>query len=240
MKNAILIAFLSTFLVLACKKEKEPVSLNITMKPTNKGVGIVKNGILKDVDNRNFLLTNFKFYVSNIELTDVNDIKTKINSVLLFDLGGNDYDIYYDIPKGSYKSIAFGLGLDSTTNETNPNAVDEDNPLSISQGTYWDMLKYRFLVFEGKYDASEAGNAAPLEPFALHIGTNQMYRKVEVFKAFEIADGKNFIELPFEVNKLLYSSSDTIKLSNHYSNDSENEEQLDYGNRIMNYFKNAF
>lgn len=240
MKNIIIGIFFGALLLTSCKKEVEPVSLNVSFKPTNKGANVVSGGILKDVDNRNFLLNDFKFYISNIEVTDLNDVKTKINKVVLYDLGVNDYDIFYDIPQGSYKSISFGLGLDSTTNETNPNSVDESDPLSISQGTYWNMLKYRFVVLEGKFDTTIAGNSAPTKPFALHIGTNQMYRTVEVFKPFEITTGKNYIELPFEVNKLFYSTSDTIRFANHYSNDSENEEQLDYGNRIMNFFKNAF
>jgi hypothetical protein len=240
MKNIIAIFLLSALVFTACKKEVEPVSLNVAFKPTNKGSGVVAGGILKDVDNKNFSLDEFKFYISNIEVTDVKDVKTKINRVVLYDLGVNDYDIFYDIPEGNYKSISFGLGLDTATNNTNPNSVDETDPLSISQGTYWDMLKYRFVVLEGKFDSTVAGNTTPNKPFALHIGTDQMYRTVEVFKPFEITGGKNYVELPFEINELFYSTTDTIRFSEHYSNDSENEVQLDYGNRIMNFFKNAF
>lgn len=240
MNHVKFIILLSAILVfVSCKKDAAPPSVTIAWKAQNKGVDIIKGGNLKDVENRNFNFSALRFYVNNISLIGVDDVVTQSKSIFLYDLGENEFDIYYNFPAGKYKAIRFGLGLDSITNESNPNSFAEDHPLSIEQGMYWDMLKYRFLVMEGNFDNSEAGTSTPTQPFALHIGTNPMYRTVEIFKSIEITDGNNELDIPFEVNQILYSSGDTIKLREHYSNDSNTPEQLVFGNKLMTNFKNA-
>lgn len=234
------IIFLVTVAMLSsCKKDSAPPSVTIAWKAQNKGVDIIKGGNLKDVENRNFNFSALRFYVNNISLVGVDDVVTESKSVFLYDLGKNEFDIYYNFPAGKYKAIRFGLGLDPTTNESNPNSFADDHPLSIEQGMYWDMLKYRFLVMEGNFDNSPTGTGTPNQPFALHIGTDAMYRTVEIFKSIEITDGNNELDIPFEVNQILYTTGDTIKLTEHYSNDSNTPEQLVIGNKMMTNFKNA-
>lgn len=135
-----------------------------------------------DQAGRKFMLSDFRYYLSNIVLLKSDGSELPLTGkVLLADPAIHDYELM-DVPVGDYKGLRFLFGLDSATNHTDPALYPAVNPLSIqSPGIHWDWNSgYIFAKIEGICDTTLSGAGAANYPFIYHIGMDMMKRTVDL------------------------------------------------------------
>ena len=113
-----------------------------------------------------FTVTNFKYYISNIELESYNTKKSFVNqsSYLIRQDDENTWIVEIDgIPADSYRSISFMIGVDSLHNCSGA----QSGALDPINGMFWTWnTGYIFMKLEGKSPASKQ----PGHIFEYHIG----------------------------------------------------------------------
>ena len=132
---------------------------------------------------------SFKFYLSDIKLTNDAGSVVTISDVELFDLE-NNHDVEQLIPAGIYTNISFAVGLDSLTNhDSDPNTFAPEHPLSYAQNTHWGWASlYKFMQIEGRVDEIESDFLQ--KAFSYHTGFDELYRSVTIEKSFEVKDAQ--------------------------------------------------
>ncbi len=157
------------------------------------------------------ILSNFRLYISNIELTKENGEKVSVKDVMLYDIGETESRSFTaNIPVGNYTSVRFGLGLDPATNDSDPTSFENSHPLAAYQGMYWSMLKYRFAIIEGRANVA-GGDPANDALMAYHPGTDPAYRTLDIDYAFNV-DANSAASLNFvvELNELFDGNGGNI------------------------------
>ena len=211
-----------------CKKDDpyvEPTvqgTVNLNISTEVNGTPVTLNSTLYDVSGYRYVPTLFKLYISNISFTKSDGTEVFAKDVELIDLNdlpnGQTFSRSYDIGYGDYTGIKFWIGVDSTMNSIDPSTYGSEHPLSLFTGTYWDWnTGYRFLMLEGVYDTL-LNNTAPLDPtktFTYHTGTNSLYAEADLSNAqqsFNLGSTNTTYnyDLVFDMNKILYNSTDTI------------------------------
>jgi len=138
----------------------------------------------------NYTFSLFKFYISQFRL-----IKDDNSELLLKDIDMIDFrtdaphlSFKVNVPEGTYKEVKFGIGVDSITNAKDPASFPLTSPLSLAKGTYWGMAaQYRFFLMEGRLDTTMTDTA--YIPFAVHTGTNTLYREKVFTKTLVFTKG---------------------------------------------------
>jgi len=171
MKKIIVLSFL--VLGFACKKDTkktEPVtptpnntategSLKITLENYVDSLPLVFGNTYLNANGDTFTVNKFLYFVSNIVLTKAdNSSFTVPNSYYLInkgnDLTKNNFTIN-GISPGSYKSITFLLGVDSTRNVSGA----QEGDLAQSLGMFWTWTSgYIMLKLEGNSPQSGGPN----------------------------------------------------------------------------------
>ena len=207
-KNVLILIFcvLSLF---SCKKEVDDVQVNI----------IIENLVNKTAVNRSYTIEESRFYLSNFKLINANGNELLLKDILLVK-NGNNNSFTFKMPKGSFTKFNYSFGLDKTTNNSNPNSFEDANPLSVKQDMYWAMLKYRFIVTEGKLDSSIAKNKTPTQPFSMHLGSDTLYRVIEIDLVNKSITKGSVITIRVNLNKIFALDEDTFNITN-FSNHSE-------------------
>lgn len=161
--------------------------VKVTFVPYANGAPFHLNENFKDNMNRNFMLSIFKFYVSNVKFVSAAN-KTPIKDVSLVDFdtsapatpGVPRFFSYFEvdsIPIGDFSDIYMGFGVDPEVNEEYKNtAYPSGHPLNT---TYNDMgwgwaAKYKFAVIEGRLDTDS--NTIYDKSIFWHTGLSQLYR----------------------------------------------------------------
>ncbi len=105
----------------------------------------------------------------------------------------------------------FGIGLSTELNDSDPTSFKKDHPLSSYQNMYWNMLKYRFVKFEGRANLSgslQKGNDFLL---AYHTGTDPLYTVVSLPGNYSLnPEDNNTIKVNIELDELFASSQNPI------------------------------
>lgn len=111
-----------------------------------------------------FIVNRFRYYVSNIHVTDINNKKTAINQYYLIDeADSNSKTIKLSVPNNRIKQIEFALGVDSIKNVS---GVQTGN-LDPAKGMFWTWnTGYVFAKLEGQSDSSHIAS----HYFTYHIG----------------------------------------------------------------------
>ncbi|HEY0031384.1 MAG TPA: MbnP family protein [Bacteroidia bacterium] len=121
--------------------------------------------VYKNALGQTYVLTNFKYYISNITLHKAEGKEYKSNDYFLVqeDENKTKHIDLNNIPKGEYTSISFTIGVDSLHNcsGAQSGALDPVNTMFWAWNT-----GYIFLKLEGKAVAS----ASPGHIFEYHIG----------------------------------------------------------------------
>ncbi len=115
---------------------------------------------------QSYTVTNFKYYISNIELEYQNSKKSFVvqGSYLIRQDEENTWTVELDeIPADSYRNISFMIGVDSLHNCSGA----QSGALDPVNGMFWTWnTGYIFMKFEGKSPASKS----PGRIFEYHIG----------------------------------------------------------------------
>jgi len=175
MKNYVLLAF-TLLITFSCKKDtvntdspvEEPAGngrLTVAFKGVVDSQDLIIGNSYKTPVGDTFAVNLFKYYISNVVLTTADG--TKYNESESYHLishssTGTPSFVISNIPKGSYKSISYTIGVDSARNVSGA----QDFDLSPSKGMYWAWLGYIMLKIEGT--SPQAVNNAGT--FGFHIG----------------------------------------------------------------------
>ena len=185
MNNILKITLLSLMLsFISCKKDTKtaPSALvpTSTTTPTSSTLGKLNVEFENVVDtiglqfgtnyvNQNadtFKVSVLQYYISNIVVTNTdNTTFVEPNSYHLIDHSTPLSSIVslINVPMGSYKSISFMLGVDSTRNVSGAQAGD----LNQANGMYWPWIGYIMFKIEGTSLKVPASNNYA---YAYHIG----------------------------------------------------------------------
>ncbi len=115
--------------------------------------------------------SKFKYYISNVQLTDKDGKITKVaNSYHLVSstamMNMSKFDL--PLPSGDYETVTFSLGVDKTANHDETIIQGDLDP---NNDMVWNwMMGYRFTFFEGKYNLNSGDNN-----FLYHIGMDMNY-----------------------------------------------------------------
>ncbi len=160
-------------------------------------------------EGRKFTLSDFRYYISNIELIkNDGDVVSLAGKVLLAGPSQHTYEIG-DVPTGNYKGFRFVLGLDSITNHKDPTTYESDEPLAIqSPGIHWSWNSgYIFMKMEGQVDTTQAHSGTPNFDFFYHIGLDQMKRTIDFSTSGFKVTGDNENEIGLEIDFLKIMTS---------------------------------
>ncbi len=204
----LLLAIASALFVNSCKEEDPTTppgtgdnSLEIVFTATaNNKTFNLKDSFDLSTEGFKYTFSLFKFYVSQVKLVkdDNNELLLKDIDMIDFRTDAPNLSFKVNVPEGTYKEFKFGIGVDSINNAKDPASFPASSPLAISKGTYWGMAaQYRFFLMEGRLDTTMTDTA--YIPFAVHTGTNALYREKSFTKTLTFTKGDNK-QITVEVN----------------------------------------
>lgn len=154
-------------------------TLNIRLNPVVGGQGFALNTPYTGPNGYTYELSLLKFYISNVELIKTDNSRLPVKSAFLYNWAKSDMQsVCVAGDSGTYKGIAFGLGLSPDLNSSDPNTFETDHPLSVLQGTYWNWASmYRFVMIDGRADTT--GTGSPIDAgIVYHTGMDTLYREI--------------------------------------------------------------
>lgn len=192
-------------------------SLNIDFRLVNGNQLFNKYDTIQG-QNYSFRLENMKFYISNIQLKSVDEIKV-LSDVHLLDIdNSNSKTLSFNLEEDLYDSLYFDLGLNSQQNSTTPADYDVNHPLGLNQNTFWAMQpsSYIFVMIEGKMDTLQGDDFYPL---TYHLAHNDLLRNISLSKEISISnDNVNNLVVDVDVSKIF----DSVDLSEDLPHQSTN------------------
>ncbi len=134
------------------------------------------------LSGQRFRMSTVRYYLSNFVLIKDNNSEVVIpNSYLLVQPSISDYSLG-EIEAGTYNKIRFSIGIDSSTNSGGTLPVDRPagHPLGLQNPSmFWTWASgYIFMKLEGTSDT--LGTSSLDNPFSWHLGTNSLYRTLEI------------------------------------------------------------
>lgn len=188
----------SILFINSCKEEEPTLppgtgnnSIEVVFTATANGETFnLTDSFENNVENFKYTFSIFKFYVSQFRLVKNDNSELLLKDIEMIDFRTDAPNLSFkvNVPEGSYKEIKFGIGVDSVTNASDPASYSMNHPLSISKGTYWGMAaQYRFFLMEGRLDTT--GTDTSYSPFAIHTGTNALYREKTFNKSLTFTKG---------------------------------------------------
>jgi hypothetical protein len=177
MKNLTYIFLLILLIFTSCKEEEIPalMDVEINFENTLNGKPLQLNGGSFTLPSgEQFIAKKFKYYISNIILSD-----TKTGEFFAipksYHLIGQDFNSKINlgpIPSKTYDQITFSIGIDPEANAK----TDQTGDLDPNNDMAWNWNSgYKFVVLEGEFVHKSSGERTGL---VLHIGRNQNYKTV--------------------------------------------------------------
>ncbi len=225
----------------SCNKNS-PTSVTLKLHATYGNSTFSLNQANIDPAGRYIEMNTAMFYLSHINLIKKDGSTVPLKQVALFDL--NDPTLMSasgDNIQGDFTGISFVCGLDSMQNDTtNPLNYSIPNPLSGDYNMYWGMMKYRFEVFEGKWDTA----VMPIMRNGLlyHVGTNTAYRETTLTKNFTVNKDPYTLDLYLDVEKIFYNTAtgETLDIVTQPTTSSQSNEDPAILKTFTDNFSKAF
>ncbi|UTW62562.1 hypothetical protein KFE98_21620 [bacterium SCSIO 12741] len=175
------------------------VIVKIHVEPKVKGQAFELEKVYQDSLNRDFKVSDFRFYVANVNLINSENKEHQVTKTELIDHNTFppisptqptwDRTIEGFVMPGTYQELFMGFGVDPELNEAyNHMDYPSDHPLSIAytnMGWPWKS-KYIFATINGNIDS--VGNGDLVEHFYIHSGYSDLYRT----NRFDLKDPINF------------------------------------------------
>jgi|TARA_B110000879_G_scaffold126775_1_gene167107 hypothetical protein len=218
--------------------------IKISITPMVNGKRFYFGTNYKDEQQRDFQITFFKYFVSNIKLGDRSITKADIADIELIDYDTStflsatrpiyDHIIEGEVKAGMYNRIFIGCGVDPIWNEEySPNDYPSEHPLNT---TYTNMdwtwqTKYKFTSIEGNIDSDADGRYD--RAFFMHTGFSDLYRQaiVQAGSEIEVKEGlTTFIELELDIVKVFDGLDIATKQGQTHTNGAE---QLEFSRTIQ-------
>ena len=122
-----------------------------------------------------FQVRDFQFFLSNIRLTGAAGTYAEPESYHLVRFDGAEpafHIVLHDVPRGKYRRIEFGVGVDAAANASLAQHGDLD-PNGRMAWT-WEV-GYKFVLFEGTLARGDES-----VPLIYHVGFDENYRLVSI------------------------------------------------------------
>jgi len=242
MKRLTFVVVVLSVLLFSCKKdssEDAPVTIGFNSISGDRTISI--GDTLTHPTGLKYKISDLKIYISNIELTDKSGNKVPFSiagqpgadeGVFLYRLGSNQ-QVKGLIPSGEYAQISFDVGLRPALNDLNPNNFSREHPLSRYTDMYWDMMKYRFVVYEGAFDTENNGSF--VLPFSYHIGGDDFLRKVQLdIRLNASGSASNTLAFNLDLDHFFTDQTETIDVSTFFSYHS-GEDDKNIGLKMMDF-----
>jgi hypothetical protein len=230
-------------LVLAACSKDEKAILTVNMNLMAEGNTINKGQVLNHPQGFPFKVDEFKLYISNVRLTDNKGNTVPLNmegtpgakeGVFLFWLG-KENSFKGSLAPGQYTRLSFDLGLRPSLNDLDPNQFSREHPLSRNTDMYWDMLKYRFLTFEGAADPNQNGSYDLY--YTYHLGGNDFLRQAELDINLNIENGKSEnVTVKIDVIKIFSNEQGNIDITSFFSYHGQDLEK-EKGLKMMDFLQ---
>lgn len=196
MKNLFLLAFALGFLfITSCKDDPEEGTLNLHFKAVYDQATLPTFSTRPFTNGQQLQFTNLAMFFTDIQLVQNSTVRD-LRDVELVDLNFDNLPAAEEgytlklsgIPAGSYDAIRFGIGVPPDVNQKEPADFPSSSPLSKT-GFYWVAWgSYIFSKTEGRLDT--IGNGSLDLGFALHTGSDALYRSAQAPVPITIEDGK--------------------------------------------------
>lgn len=230
--------------------EPEAKKLVIEFSMANGDEVVLLDQSFTDENGQWILPTEFKLYLSNLELVSVDFDYRRLSDIELIDFEPIDPNInnpqwgstlVYEVESGSYNFLEFAIGVDPDLNGTDPATYENEHPLSIFSNMYWSWASmYRFLILEGR--GSSTGVIDDAEKLVYHIGTDPLYEALVSVPADVNMDTEenDTIHVVVDLAKL-FDSNDGIDISQDQNTHTvESQEEYDMAVRFMDRFAQCF
>lgn len=200
MKNKLILSAFSMLVLLACDPkpvtptatENNGQSITLKFQPMygSEALSMVRNYVSNAGDTIQYVRLKCLLSDFTLEKTDGSLVVLPNVYAYLSVIDGRDSVVINNVPKGSYKSFRFQLGLDSNINHSDPSQWGLEHPLSPSLNEmHWGWAGgYIFNVIEGYYlnNKSNAG-------FSFHIALDRNTRVFSFVQDYEIDGNKRFV-----------------------------------------------
>lgn len=200
-------------------------TLRIQVQPTWDGVPFALNTVYHNVSNYRVKVEMLKFYFGNMRLIAGSDT-VLVKDVALFNVENGQLTMEGAVVPGTWTGFAAGLGVPMALNDADPVVYGPGHPLSLANATYWSWgSAYRFVMFDGRYDADPNGTAAPSDGFSMHTGLNALYREFELSlgSGITISGGNTTtLTLRMAVDEFFYSPTNTLDLATENQSHGDN------------------
>lgn len=200
MKNKIILSALAIFALVSCDPRVDPP----VDQPSNTQAITLKFQTMYDTaalsTSRSYITAagdtiqyaKLKYLLSNFTLEKTDGTLLPLPNIYAYLslTDGRDSVVIKNVPKGSYKSFRFQLGLDSAINHSDPTQWGLDHPMSPSLNEmHWGWAGgYIFNVIEGYY-LNKGANAG----FSFHIALERNSRVFSFVQNYDIDKDKRFV-----------------------------------------------
>lgn len=172
-----------------------------------------------------FKVELLKLYLSELRLVN-GDGEQRVSDVQLLDLGNGPFAIDLRVPPGTWYGLRAGLGLPPAVNHADPSPYPNGHPLGVNTGMTWNWATgYKFVLFDGRYDADPTSTSPLISGFSVHTGMDTCFTTLQLFPAepFEtIESGVTQRTLRIQVDGFLNTLGDvvdvTVENSSHGGN----------------------
>lgn len=213
MKNISYLFLAVLFAFASCDKEDETpaqMSVEITFENTLNGNPLELNQENFTLPSGEpFMVKKFKYYISNVVLTDTESATQYIENDS-YHLLGQDFNSVIDlgmIPSANYDQITFSIGVDEVANSR----TDQTGDLDPNNDMAWNWNSgYKFVVLEGEFTHQSTQKRTGL---IFHIGTNSNYATVTLSLSGVMAGKASSIALETAIDEL-FSNPNILAPSN--------------------------
>ncbi len=225
----------------SCDKDSSNGDFTLTINAKAGSADFVMDQPLAMSNGHVIKYSLFNLYIDNVSLIGLDSSLTLISEVELVNFPtGPSYVIdAKDVPTGIYLGVAFGLGLDSAKNMSDPNTYPIDHPLSILQGTYWDWrTMYRFTMSEGQFDSTGTGTQFDMT-FSYHPGLNEQYRQKMIFTPISIDKNGGSASIELDILGMLEDANAPVDMVANRSTHCATPAQIALAADIMDNLVNS-
>lgn len=199
------------FSALGCVKPIVSTEIKLNVKTLINTNQIVPNTFYSYENGDSVMINRLDFYIQNPVFTNSSKSVTS-KQIFLYSLVNNTTSFKFnDVFSNTFQKLEVLIGLDETTNSTNPTSVSASSPLNSSYNMYWtEWTKYRFIVMEGAYKKSNG----TIEQFTYHTGLN--YKQSSSFAGSYILteNGSQTINLNLHIEDIFKGNNNPINIYN--------------------------
>ena len=166
----------------ACKKLPTDTSLLVlNISPYFGTDSLVLGKSYSTANGDSISFNRASFYLSGVVLTGTDGTLLPVPGYILFTPSTGQNIIAGSVPIGTYKSISFNVGIDPTTNHSDPGTYNSGPLAAQTPAMHFttNATGYIFMAAEGAVDSTN-NHLSPNNALSYHIGTDSLLRTVNL------------------------------------------------------------